>query len=163
MGSVLIWHTLPGLILVHDLTNRKSYSHLTKWLSEFHNRSKGEGLTGKGVGSASTPHNESAGYELWLLSGCGHWLLLLCSRNLEYDPEQFVDEEVPLLIVGTKPVGSHVTGNVSRVFMWLVMSVVMWVVMWLVMSVRVFMWLVMSVVMWVVMWLVMSVECSCDW
>ena len=52
---------MTGLILVHDLTNRKTHSHLTKWLSEFHNGSR----TGKGVGSgsrASISHSDSFRY-----------------------------------------------------------------------------------------------------
>ena len=31
-----IMFVVVGLILVHDLTNRKSHSHLSKWLNEFH-------------------------------------------------------------------------------------------------------------------------------
>lgn len=34
-------------------------------------------------------------------------ILCCCYSNLDYDPEQFVDQEVPLLIVGTKQVSNQ--------------------------------------------------------
>ena len=38
--SPYITHALLGLILVHDLTNRKSHSHLSKWLAEYYQSSR---------------------------------------------------------------------------------------------------------------------------
>ena len=57
---------LAGLILVHDLTNKKTHSHLTKWLSEFHNSSRILGPSSKSAGRAGSTRasisiNESFG------------------------------------------------------------------------------------------------------
>ena len=37
---------LAGLILVHDLTNRKSHGNLSRWLTEFHQSSCRDGSKG---------------------------------------------------------------------------------------------------------------------
>ena len=38
--SPFITHAPLGLILVHDLTNRKSHGHLSKWLAEYYQSSR---------------------------------------------------------------------------------------------------------------------------
>ena len=60
--SVLPSNPCPGLILVHDLTNRKTHSHLTKWLTEFHNSSKGQRSAGKTSTRSSISHSEPFRY-----------------------------------------------------------------------------------------------------
>lgn len=35
-GRAVFYQQVNGIILVHDLTNRKSHANLTKWLSEFY-------------------------------------------------------------------------------------------------------------------------------
>jgi hypothetical protein len=65
------------VVLVHDLTNRKSHNNLSGWLSEFYSKGQGGG-----------PEKDS---------------------TQGYDPEKFVEQELPVLIVGTKldQLGSH--------------------------------------------------------
>ncbi|XP_064404119.1 rab-like protein 3 isoform X2 [Halichondria panicea] len=71
-GRQIFYQNANGLILVHDLTNRKSHSHLSKWLNEFH---QSQSRSGK-------PFN--------------------LDTTLSLDPELFADQEIPVLIVGTK-------------------------------------------------------------
>ncbi|XP_062510500.1 rab-like protein 3 isoform X2 [Corticium candelabrum] len=73
------YHSFHGLILVHDLTNRKSRSNLSKWLAEVLSGSK------ETTGSSSFPRRASKP-----------------SLVSDYDPEQFADDSVPILVVGTK-------------------------------------------------------------
>ncbi|GAB6030386.1 hypothetical protein CHUAL_007264 [Chamberlinius hualienensis] len=65
----VFYSSVHGIILVHDLTNRKSEQNLRKWLTEI--LVKDSNAKGK-------------------------------SSDFEYDPEQFVESQVPILIVGTK-------------------------------------------------------------
>lgn len=41
MNYVFLWSLFSGIILVHDLTNRKSQQNLQKWLAEVLNRESG--------------------------------------------------------------------------------------------------------------------------
>ncbi|XP_019858412.1 PREDICTED: rab-like protein 3 isoform X2 [Amphimedon queenslandica] len=73
-GRGIFYQQANGVILVHDSTNRKSHNNLSKWLTEYH-RYK----TGRTDSLAPQDTNESG-----------------------FDPEKFIEQEVPLLIVGTK-------------------------------------------------------------
>lgn len=92
-----------GIILVHDLTNRKSQQNLRKWLAEILNKD-----------SKETTHE-------WVsILFCCHWqsgFILSKSKrdadtqnicrylhcvNCSYDPEQFAGAHTPILVIGTK-------------------------------------------------------------
>lgn len=68
-SRTVFYNAFHGIILVHDLTNRKSHQNLRKWLAE---------LLSKDTDKKS---------------GNGRY---------EYDPEQFVDNQIPILVIGTK-------------------------------------------------------------
>ncbi|XP_054753130.2 rab-like protein 3 isoform X1 [Lytechinus pictus] len=68
----IFYASLNGIILVHDLTNRKSHTNLGKWLSEILQREQNMG---------SERHRTSVS---------------------EYDPEQFAGHHTPILVVGVK-------------------------------------------------------------
>lgn len=72
-GRSIFYSQTDGLILVHDLTNRKSHTNLFRWLSEFYS----------GVSEKVTTDRRD-------------------SLKREYDAEQFADQELPTLIVGTR-------------------------------------------------------------
>ncbi|XP_074643831.1 rab-like protein 3 [Tubulanus polymorphus] len=63
----IFYHPIHGIILVHDLANRKSQINLRKWLSEL----------------LSKDHK-------------------IPQDGNDYDPEQFVGNQIPILIIGTK-------------------------------------------------------------
>ncbi|KAG8199556.1 hypothetical protein JTE90_009397 [Oedothorax gibbosus] len=65
----IFYNSFNGVILVHDLTNRKSKQNLRKWLAE--------------VLSKDNPGKK-----------CNGWY--------SYDSEQFVDNQIPVLVIGTK-------------------------------------------------------------
>jgi Rab-like protein 3 len=79
-GRPVFYQQTNGIILVHDLTNRKSHGNLSKWLSEFHN-SQSRGQTTRTARGLQSYDSRS---------------------DLEYDPESFVEQSLPLLVVGTK-------------------------------------------------------------
>lgn len=73
-----------GIILVHDLTNRKSHGNLREWLFEI--LSKEGKDTYKQGNSGMTGHSSSCG-------GDGNG----------FDPEEFVGAaQIPILVMGTK-------------------------------------------------------------
>ncbi|XP_050004762.1 rab-like protein 3 isoform X2 [Alexandromys fortis] len=69
-GDTLPSSTSTGIILVHDLTNKKSSQNLYRWSLEVLNRD----LVPTGV----------------------------LVTNGDYDREQFADNQIPLLVIGTK-------------------------------------------------------------
>eukprot|EP00112_Aurelia_sp_Birch-Aquarium-sp1_P000627 Seg1058.18 transcript_id=Seg1058.18/GoldUCD/mRNA.D3Y31 product="Rab-like protein 3" protein_id=Seg1058.18/GoldUCD/D3Y31 len=75
----IFYNNINGVILVHDLSNKKSYQNLRKWFSELLNSGKQE-FTGVSVKSESHDYN----------------------GGIEYDVEQFSGNTLPVLIVGTK-------------------------------------------------------------
>ena len=93
----IFYTAMNGLILVHDLTNRKSYLNLRKWLAEV----LGAGRELTGVGSRKTSKTS---------------LVVDFDNEDEYDPEQFAGNQVPILIIGTKSdqSGTSRTNNLSR-------------------------------------------------
>ncbi|XP_013781168.1 rab-like protein 3 isoform X1 [Limulus polyphemus] len=64
----VFYNCFQGIILIHDLTNRKSHQNLRKWLAEL--------LCKEGNVKKNTGH--------------------------DFDPEEFVDNQIPILIIGTK-------------------------------------------------------------
>ncbi|XP_039601891.1 rab-like protein 3 [Polypterus senegalus] len=66
----VFYHSVNGIILVHDLTNKKSSQNLTRWSLEVLNKD-------------SSPTR-------------------VIVTNGDYDREQFADNQIPLLVIGTK-------------------------------------------------------------
>lgn len=74
-----------GIILVHDLTNRKSHSNLKEWLFEILNKEGKDTYKGGsgGVGSGQSPS--------------------LSTDANSFDPEEFLGAtQIPILVMGTK-------------------------------------------------------------
>uniref|UniRef100_T1IUH3 Rab-like protein 3 n=1 Tax=Strigamia maritima TaxID=126957 RepID=T1IUH3_STRMM len=65
----IFYNLVHGILLVHDLTNRKSQQNLRKWLAEILNKES----------NSKSKHD-----------------------TYDYDPEQYVDSQIPILVVGTK-------------------------------------------------------------
>lgn len=68
-SRAIFYNSFHGIILVHDLTNRKSKQNLRKWLAEV-------------LSKDSTGKKSNGRYS--------------------YDSEQFVDSQIPILVIGTK-------------------------------------------------------------
>lgn len=86
----VFYNGVNGVILVHDLTNRKSEANLRKWLKEiFTSREKENSHVLGGIsygGNTSSPSS--------LLSG---------DDDDDFDPEQFVGStQIPVFVIGTK-------------------------------------------------------------
>jgi len=75
----IFYNNINGVILVHDLSNRKSINNLRKWFGELLNSGK-QDLTGVVVRGAQADVNTS----------------------IDYDIEEFSGNNLPVLIVGTK-------------------------------------------------------------
>ncbi|XP_055382500.1 rab-like protein 3 isoform X2 [Condylostylus longicornis] len=70
----VFYNSINGIILVHDLTNRKSHEHLSEWLFEILNKDEKK-----------------------------DFLRLQTSQEIEFDSEQFLGTtQIPILVVGTK-------------------------------------------------------------
>ena len=85
----IFYNSINGLILVHDLTNRKSFSNLRRWLAEVLN-------AGKGTDFISTPGTRSP------VEKDKKWFDFNMDIADEYDPEQFAGNQIPIIVVGTK-------------------------------------------------------------
>lgn len=76
----IFYNNVNGVILVHDLSNKKSINNLRKWFRELLNSGK-QDFTGVSIRSAqSTDYN----------------------GTIDYDLEQFSGNNLPVLVVGTK-------------------------------------------------------------
>lgn len=95
MSRPIFYNSVNGLILVHDLTNKKSFSNLRRWLSEVLN------YRGSNNGAANNKSNEN-----WFGS----------DPVEDFDLEQFAGTQIPTLVVGTKLdlAGSSRMSNSSR-------------------------------------------------
>jgi Rab-like protein 3 len=95
MSRSIFYHSVNGLILVHDLTNKKSFTNLRKWLSEV--------LNSSGSSSGSNPKVNDG----WFGGG---------DTVEDFDPEQFAGNQIPTLVVGTKldVAGSSRLSNSTR-------------------------------------------------
>ncbi|XP_046848377.1 rab-like protein 3 [Xenia sp. Carnegie-2017] len=91
----IFYSSINGLILVHDLTNRKSYCNLRKWLGEVF----GAGRETSGMGSRKISRAS---------------LITDFDNEDECDPEQLAGNQIPILIVGTKA-DQSVLSNASNV------------------------------------------------
>ncbi|XP_015903383.2 rab-like protein 3 [Parasteatoda tepidariorum] len=69
-SRAVFYNSFNGIVLVHDLTNRKSKQNLRKWLAEVLSKD----------GSGAKKNNGWYGF----------------------DSEQFVDNQIPILVIGTK-------------------------------------------------------------
>jgi Rab-like protein 3 len=84
----VFYNGVNGIVLVHDLSNRKSEANLHKWLLEIFNR--GDGSTGMGGGGGSSGGGHGG-------SSDEHSLVD------DFDPEQFMgSSHPPILVIGTK-------------------------------------------------------------
>lgn len=94
MSRPIFYNSVNGLILVHDLTNKKSFSNLSKWLSEVLNSSSSNN-------GANSKSNEN-----WFGGDTVE----------DFDLEQFAGSQIPTLVVGTKLdlAGSSRITNSSR-------------------------------------------------
>lgn len=95
MSRSIFYHSVNGLILVHDLTNKKSFTNLRRWLSEVLNSSNSSS------GSSTKSCDKS-----WFGSDFVE----------DFDPEQFAGNQIPVLVVGTKldQAGSSRISNSAR-------------------------------------------------
>ena len=80
----LLYAGFHGIILVHDLTNRKSHENLRKWLSEV--------FTSKDLS-----RDCGSGFSLSALFGAPPTY-----ENIDFDLEAFVVKNIPVLVVATK-------------------------------------------------------------
>lgn len=85
----VFYNGVNGVILVHDLTNRKSEANLRKWLKEiFTSRERESNSHGLGLASPSVTSSTSS---------------LLRDDDDDFDPEQFVGStQIPVFVIGTK-------------------------------------------------------------
>lgn len=81
----IFYNSINGLILVHDLTNRKSFVNLRRWLAEVLNAGKDNG----GSGAKLFEKNKK-------------WYDFSIDIGDEYDPEQFAGNQIPIIVIGTK-------------------------------------------------------------
>jgi len=84
----IFYNGVNGLILVHDLTNKKSFTNLRRWLAEV----LGSGKEGNSVLSAKQQK----------LSNKDSWFEFSIDIGEDYDSEQFAGNQIPVIIVGTK-------------------------------------------------------------
>ena len=78
------------MILVHDLTNKKSFTNLRRWLAEV----LGSGKEGNGSFSAKQPQKQPSNRD--------SWFEFSIDIGEGYDSEQFAGNQIPVIIVGTK-------------------------------------------------------------
>lgn len=81
-GRTMFYHNVHGIILVHDLTNRKSYNNLDKWANEVLNALSGRDQETGANGRSKPARDDADGLDI----------------------EDFVGDpsSVPMIIVGTK-------------------------------------------------------------
>ncbi|KAG9303383.1 hypothetical protein G9A89_013709 [Geosiphon pyriformis] len=113
----MFYHQINGIILVHDVSNRKSYYNLWRWIAEvLHSEAYKEGE--RAIGSmANVGTSNSSG----ILSGSGTSLVSPNNviRKTEFDFELQIGERnasIPILVVGTKAdlVKQELTGRQRR-------------------------------------------------
>lgn len=86
----IFYNGVNGLILVHDLTNKKSFTNLRRWLAEV----LGSGKEGNGSFSAKLPQKQPSNRD--------SWFEFSIDIGEGYDSEQFAGNQIPVIIVGTK-------------------------------------------------------------
>ena len=87
----IFYNGVNGLILVHDLTNKKSFTNLRRWLTEV----LGSGREGNSVlysKQAKSPSNLNK----------DKWFEFSIDMGDDYDCEQFAGNQIPVIIIGTK-------------------------------------------------------------
>ena len=89
----VLFQGFHGLILVHDLTNRKSQSNLRKWLSEVFFRRDFSQISG----------STSQGIKEGIMNGINAFMGSPPSFDeVDFDPESFAEKSIPVLLIGTK-------------------------------------------------------------
>ena len=88
-SRAIFYNGVNGLILVHDITNKKSFTNLRRWLAEV----LGNGREGNGFLSNKQSKTTSGG---------DSWFEFSIDMGEEYDSEQFVGNQIPVIIIGTK-------------------------------------------------------------
>lgn len=86
----IFYNGVNGLILVHDLTNKKSFTNLRRWLAEVLGSGKESVLSTKQQKQPSSPNNKES------------WFEFSIDMGEEYDSEQFAGNQIPVIIIGTK-------------------------------------------------------------
>ncbi|RIB04918.1 hypothetical protein C2G38_641375 [Gigaspora rosea] len=111
----MFYHQINGIILVHDVSNRKSYHNLWKWLSEvIYSEAYKESERVNNVANANWGTGSGSGSGSWMSGGS----MSFNSTN-DYDFELQIGERhasVPILVVGTKAdlVKQELTGRQRR-------------------------------------------------
>jgi Rab-like protein 3 len=101
----ILFHGFHGLILVHDLSNRKSQGNLRKWLSEVFFRRDFSSMTGL----------NSGGIKEGIMNGLSAFMGSPPSFDeVDFDPEAFAEKSIPVLVVGTKLDQSQGSYNPDR-------------------------------------------------
>lgn len=91
-SRAIFYNGVNGLILVHDLTNKKSFSNLRRWLTEV----LGSGKEGSGVLNSRQPKSPASN------GNKDRWFEFSIDMGDEYDREQFAGNQIPVVIIGTK-------------------------------------------------------------
>ncbi|CAG8833458.1 8159_t:CDS:2, partial [Gigaspora margarita] len=111
----MFYHQINGIILVHDVSNRKSYHNLWKWIAEvIYSEAYKESERVNNVANANWSMGSGSGSGSWM-SGSS---MSFNSTN-DYDFELQIGERhasVPILVVGTKAdlVKQELTGRQRR-------------------------------------------------
>lgn len=87
----IFYNGVNGLILVHDLTNKKSFTNLRHWLTEVLGSGKDAGNVLNSKQSKSSSNTNKGG-----------WLEFTIDIGDDFDREQFAGNQIPVIIIGTK-------------------------------------------------------------
>lgn len=94
----ILYNNFHGIILVHDVTNRKSHDNLRKWLSE--------------VFSSELSKEPPVGFCYWLASI--FFGAPASYEGIDFDPEALTRRRIPVLVVGTKSDCTNMNAFKSR-------------------------------------------------
>uniref|UniRef100_A0A1A8PX34 RAB, member of RAS oncogene family-like 3 n=1 Tax=Nothobranchius rachovii TaxID=451742 RepID=A0A1A8PX34_9TELE len=100
----VFYNSVNGIVLVHDLTNKKSSQNLYRWSLEALNKDSSPTRVIVSNGSVFTTKGLKHSFLSTVqLTGCRCvFILFQISGCREYDREQFAENPVPLLLIGTK-------------------------------------------------------------
>ncbi|XP_062609920.1 rab-like protein 3 isoform X3 [Saccostrea cucullata] len=86
----IFYHSVHGILLVHDLSNRKSHQNLRKWLAEVINKGHTKDFNG-------------GDYDPELFAGIQIPIMVdFFIYRGDYDPELFAGIQIPIMVVGCK-------------------------------------------------------------
>lgn len=87
----IFYNGVNGLILAHDLTNKKSFTNLRRWLTE---------VLGSGKDGGNALHSKQSKPSSTINKGS--WFELSVDIGDDFDREQFAGNQIPAIIIGTK-------------------------------------------------------------